>query len=158
MSDTEQQAPPPTAEPVPDVQPSTDAPSAIQPPVPDVAPKEPPPFSDVAPAGVDAPGAAPQDSPGAEALRTDAPLIDTPVAALQHFGPESGVPEGTDDEITPVSDVANTPEPVVEPNPEHPYETIQRLRTKLAAYGEECLKTVQSEVEYLLSLCDPDAH
>lgn len=50
------------------------------------------------------------------------------------------------------------PAPAVEPNNigENPYVTIQRMRAKLAAYGEECLRAVQPEVEYLLSLCDPN--
>lgn len=39
---------------------------------------------------------------------------------------------------------------------EHPLDTIDRIRTKLAAYGEECLKTVQHEIEYLISLVDDD--
>lgn len=85
-----------------------------------------------------------QSTPAPEGLDTAAlPLVDSPEAARATLGDASGVPET-------VIPAAGEPS-----GPEHPYDTIQRMRTKLAAYGEECLRTVQPEIEYLLELSNP---
>lgn len=47
-------------------------------------------------------------------------------------------------------------EVVIEDHSEHPLDTIDRIRAKLMAYGVECLKTIQPEIEYLISLVDDD--
>lgn len=133
---------------------------------------EPPPVGDTPPAetgspetqdaGVEPPGGG-AATPGAEApaarITQSEPvpegavksvLVETPTqgAAVENGEP---IPDVSAEPVQPVS----TPEAVaVEHNayPEHPGVTVQRLRTKLAAYGEECLKSVQGEVEYLLKL------
>lgn len=112
------------------------------------APMEPPPISAAPPAGAEVPpaGASPEIPPGAAApveeskpvpAGTDVaalPLVDSPEAARGVLGDDAGI-----------AAVPDAP-------PEHPYDTLQRMRAKLAAYGEECLKAVQPEMEYLLKL------
>ena len=120
------------------------------------APPEPPPGS-AANEGVDT--APPGDSSPPEAST----LIEVPVqgAAIvtgEPIPPAEAQPivasnhtDPADDELldqaVPASAVAAAE------IPEHPADTIQRLRTKLGAYGEECLRAVQQEIEYLMSLC-----
>jgi hypothetical protein len=38
--------------------------------------------------------------------------------------------------------------------PEHPSETVARLRRKLEAYGEPCYSQVRPELEYLQQCCE----
>lgn len=140
----------------------------------DVAPGGPPPASDVDPAGADVPpaGLPPDSEPGAVALEDlanpthieSAPIdpatplsdsIDTPAKALELLGEASGIPAGTTDAVRPLD--APPPEVVAAPgientDYEHPYATLQRLRTKLTAYGQECYDAVKPEVEHLMRL------
>lgn len=151
----------------PDPAPAPVAPEPQAAPVP--APVEPPPPAEsiAATAGAEAPPAGPVPPPEAVAPETPAPIpvvesvpatgsevvspvVDTPAAALATLGPGAGVPEGTTDVLTPVSSMA--PPMVQHPilgEIEHPSETVQRLRRKLAEYGDECLKAVQAELEHL---------
>jgi hypothetical protein len=143
MSDTEQSAPP--------IDIPQDSPSDVQPSAASAAPEVPPPSSD-ATAGVSAPGDA--SAPGADPQPAIDPaslsdVVDTPAAARELLGDESGVPANVTDEVR--MDTAPTAI-------EHPYDTLQRIREKLAAYGAECLESVRPEIEYLQSLCDPRQH
>lgn len=142
-----------------------------------VAPTEPPPVSAEPPAGVMPPADAPIVEPAAEAPPVASPgtidaapsssepvpasppaveesqpvtepvvtssVVDTPAAAIATLGDDAGI-------RAPEVPVAES----VEPEPEHPHTTLQRLREKLAAYGEECLKAIQQEVEALHNFFD----
>lgn len=151
----------------PDPAPAPVAPEPQAAPVP--APVEPPPPAEsiAATAGAEVPPESVAAPPEAVAPETPAPIpvvesvpatgsevvspvVDTPAAALATLGPGAGVPEGTTDVLTPVSSMA--PPMVQHPilgEIEHPSETVQRLRRKLAEYGDECLKAVQAELEHL---------
>lgn len=115
--------------------------------------------------GADVPPAGPDSAPGATTL------IDTPDAAHAAFNqgepevPAELLPPAVETETPPAIESEPAPDapPLVETPPpeigidpfeEDPLVTINRLRTKLAAYGEECLKTIQPEIEYLIRLCD----
>lgn len=98
---------------------------------------------DVPPGAVVPPPAIQESTPAPAGLDVSTlPLVDSPEAARAALGDAAGIPD-----VIPA-----TGEPG---GPEHPYDTIQRIRTKLSAYGEECLRTIQPEIEYLLELTNP---
>jgi hypothetical protein len=138
------------------------------------APAEPPPASMTAPAGAaleKPPAGEVAAAPEAAALPVvpltpeqlaNSVLIETPT---QGVAVERNLPIPTPDAepILPASRLepadeasapgAEAPPEIIPNHEEHPADTIQRIRMKLAAYGAECLETVRPELEYLLSLC-----
>lgn len=149
---------------IPDT-PAATTPVATPQAAPSVEPVAPPPTTDAAQAGAgtpplvdppagDAGAVAPppiqqeviESRPRADDAPTSA-TIDTPAAALAVLGQDSGVAPGTVDIVQPIH-------PEI-PAADHPHDVLQRLRAKLAAYGEECLRAIQHEIEYFTRLHPP---
>lgn len=138
-------------------------------------PGDPPPAPELAATtGAGLPPTGPDAVPGADAPSDPAPLIDTPEAGHAALAAFNQAEPGTPAELVPTAPPLaaeiealpglepDAPPPVetappeigIDPFEEDPLVTINRIRTKLSAYGEECLKTVQPEIEYLIRLCD----
>jgi hypothetical protein len=124
------------------------------------------PNADPPPAGAQVAGAeSPPAGVVAAAPEAVAPMSSSPISSAQ---PSTTLVE------TPTQGaavIAGSPIPAVDAEPiqplsvdaplptaEHPMDTLARIREKLSAYGEEVLEKVRPEIEYLMSLCDPEDH